>query len=297
MQLQEFVISPDIFEKIGRAFNVDSDEDIDLRSYRENLDLKKIVFENSGDEGSTILKSINELMDKYGDFGKKKMESVLRSFLKPGRYEFKTIAGYRNYSSNNIVNTILNLGLQTDSKIINAEDKTPIVLSMKYKELAELEFLDFHESIRPESNSRLLCREKSLRFIKGERIQFEEFFAPYIAGTETLTVNDRYLRLRNKGLLNLMKLLRLIRALKRIEIRTITKDDLDKFKPDTTCDEVSKMIREIHREAVVSFSGKADHERFLETENCRITIDPGFDFVNGNYIAEKNNVAIHFALK
>ena len=108
MQLQEIVISPDIFEKIGRAFNIDADEDIDLKSYRENLDLKKIVFENSDDGGSSILNSIKELMEKHGDFGRKKIDSVLRSFLKPGRHEFRKIEQPRKYCPNLSCLTLMN---------------------------------------------------------------------------------------------------------------------------------------------------------------------------------------------
>jgi hypothetical protein len=297
MQLQEIVISPDIFEKIGRAFNIDSEEDIDLKSYRENLDLKKIVFENSDDGGSSILNSIRELMEKHGDFGKKKIDSVLRSFLKPGRHEFRTIEQPRKYCTNEITNTILNLGLQTESRIINTQDKTPSALSLKHTELSELELLDIDESIHPGFNSRVLCREKTLKFKRGETINYERYFVPYISHAETLTINDRYLRIRNGGFMNLKRLLKLMINLKKIEIRTITGNDLDKFKPDITCDEVQNEIRNIHMNAVIKIIGKAAHERFLETEHCRITIDPGFDFVNEQYVAGKNDVTIHFKLK
>lgn len=297
MQLQEIVISPDIFEKIGRAFNIDADEEIDLKSYRENLALKKIVFENSDDSGSSILNSIKELMKEHGDFGRKKIDSVLRSFLTPGRHEFRTIGQPRKYCTNKITNTILNLALQTESRIINTEDKTPSALSMKHAELSELELLDFDESIHPGFNSRVLCKEKTLKFRRGETLIFEKYFAPYISHAETVTVNDRYLRIRNGGFMNLKRLLKLMINLKKIEIRTITADNLDKFRPDITCDEVKKEIRKIHKNAVINIIGKAAHERFLETEHCRITIDPGFDFVNEKYVASKNDVTIHFKLK
>jgi hypothetical protein len=60
---------------------------------------------------------------------------------------------------------------------------------------------------------------------------------------------------------------------------------------------VKKEISKNHKNAVVKIIGKAAHERFLETEHCRITIDPGFDFVNEQYVALKNDVTIHFKLK
>lgn len=297
MHLQEIVISPDIFEKIGRAFTPDSDEDIDLKSYRENLEMKKVVFENSGSGDSEIFDAIQELLDKYGDFGKKKIESVLRSIQKPGKHEFRELKSPRKYCSDKITNSILNLGLQTESKIINTENKTPVVLSTTHSELTELEFLDFHESIRPICNSRILCREKSLKFKKGETISYEKYFVPYISHAETLTINDRYLRIRKGGFLNLMRLLKLMNGLKKIEIHTLTRDDLDKFKPDITCIDLQSEIKKIHGNADIRIKGGAAHERSLETEHCRITIDPGFDFVNDRYVAEKNDVSIHFKLK
>ena len=296
MYLQEIVISPDIFEKIGRAFEPDSNEDIDLKSYKENLALKKIVFEKGTDEGSLILNAIEEMMENFNDFGKHKMNSVLKSFLLSNRVEFKTIDKAENYTENEIVNTLLNLGLITESKIINAENKTPKKLSQKHSSLTELEVLDFHELIKPGFNSRVLCKEKTLSFKKGERIDFQRYISPYISGAEELTFNDRYLRLRKGGFLNLMRLIKTIRNPKSFEIRTIQRDDLDKFKPDISCAEVENEIRNIHGEAVIRF-GKAVHERFIETEHCKIIIDPGFDFVNENYFAERNDVSIHFKIK
>lgn len=296
MYLQEIVISPDIFEKIGRAFEPNSNEDIDLKSYKENLALKKIIFEKGTDESSLILNAIEEMMEKFNDFGKQKMNSVLKSFLLSNRVEFRTIDKAENFTKNKIVNTLLNLGLITESKIINAEDKTTKALSLKHSSLTELEILDFHELIKPGCNSRVLCKEKTLSFKRGERIDFEKFFSPYINGAEKLIINDRYLRLRKGGFMNLMRLLKTIRKLKTIEIRTIQRDDLDKFKPDINCAEIEKEIRNIHGETVFRF-GNAVHERFIESELCKIIIDPGFDFVNESYIAERNDVSIHFKIK
>ena len=136
-----------------------------------------------------------------------------------------------------------------------------------------------------------------MKFKRGETISYEKYFVPYISHAETLTINDRYLRIRNGGFLNLKRLLKLMINLKKIEIRTITADHLDKFKPDVKCVEMQKEIRKIHKNAVINIIGKAAHERFLETEHCRITIDPGFDFVNEKYVASKNDVIIHFELK
>ncbi|MBK7159495.1 MAG: hypothetical protein IPH77_13385 [Ignavibacteria bacterium] len=62
MYLQEIVISPDIFEKISRAFSENFDEDIDLKSYKENLYLKKILFDDVANGESIIFKEIKNII-------------------------------------------------------------------------------------------------------------------------------------------------------------------------------------------------------------------------------------------
>jgi hypothetical protein len=56
---QEIVICPDIFEKIIESYSVDSDSDIDLKTYKENLKLKKLVLD-SGDK-AYLFNSINSV--------------------------------------------------------------------------------------------------------------------------------------------------------------------------------------------------------------------------------------------
>ena len=70
------------------------------------------------------------------------------------------------------------------------------------------------------------------------------------------------------------------------------KDTSEKYKPDLTTEEVEKEILILKNSIKVNFISTGDHARSLETDNYKITFDPGFDFVNREYIAEKHNVII-----
>ncbi len=294
MYLQEIVISPDIFEKIGRAYSPDSDEDLDFMSYKKNLAMKKIVFEKGADEGSLLWNAIEEMMDKFNDLGKQKMNSVLKPFLVANRVEYKTIDKAENFSKNKIVNTILNLALITESKIINAEDKSPKALSLKHSALSELEILNIDEFIDPPSLSRLCSLNRTIEIEQGEEFRFEKVLKGYLSDCTELEVNDKYLRSEN-GTNNLIKLLSLCSDLRRVKIYTILRNGNPKDNFFFTSGEFESHLKMRFPGTSVILqkaNSKIGKDRYISDGNFKITFSPGLDFVNKDYLAEKNPILI-----
>lgn len=53
-------------------------------------------------------------------------------------------------------------------------------------------------------------------------------------------------------------------------------------------------IKKIHSNMEVDILPTGDHKRILQTEDFQISIDPGFDFVDKEYVARKHNVTLGF---
>ena len=297
MYLQEIVINPDIFEKISRAFSPGSDEDIDLKSYKENLKSKSILFDKIDDDSSLIYDKIIEILSKSSDSGKDRIDIILKSFLKSDKIRYLSISKSKKYCRDNLLNQILNLSLSSESRIINSEDKSALLFKFKHEELNYIEMLNFEEFIRPKSNSRIFSLEKDINISRGEKFSFEEYFKPYLNSVKNIKITDRYLRKREGGYLNLIRLLKVCDSLVNLEIQTILNDDSVKYKPDIKIEEIESEIKKLNPNIAVSFKSTGDHKRSLETEDFVITIDPGFDFVNRQYIAANHNVTITFKYK
>lgn len=297
MYLQEIVINPDIFEKISRAFSPGSDEDIDLKSYKENLKSKSILFDKNEDGTSLIDFRIKEILSESSDFGKDRIDIILKSFLKSDKIRYLSVSKSKKYCRDNLLNQILNLSLSSESRIINSEDKSALLFKFKHEELNYIEMLNFEEFIRPKSNSRIFSLEKDINISRGEKFSFEEYFKPYLNSVKNIKITDRYLRKREGGYLNLIRLLKVCDSLVNLEIQTILNDDSVKYKPDIKIEEIESEIKKLNPNIAVSFKSTGDHKRSLETEDFVITIDPGFDFVNRQYIAANHNVTITFKYK
>ncbi|MBK6771342.1 MAG: DUF3696 domain-containing protein [Ignavibacteria bacterium] len=184
MYLQEIVISPDIFEKISRAFSENYDEDIDLKSYKENLNLKKILFDDVANGESIIFKEIKNIISNSTGFGRQKIDSVLKIFLKEGRCEYREIRNSKKYCKDDVLNKVINLCVLSESNIVNSENKSLNLLKIKNQDLEEIEVLNFEELIKPEFNSRNYCNSKQLKIERGNKFNFEEYFKPYLCETK-----------------------------------------------------------------------------------------------------------------
>lgn len=214
MYLQEIVVSPDIFAKIVRAFSPEHEEDVDMESYKKNLDLKKIIFDNDQNNDSYIFNELKKAIDGGSDLAKHKIDSILKKFtLVKGNLEFRNVPVNKTFPTTELNNRILNLSLLTDSKIINSEDKNISLLRLKNDKLAEIEVLNFSEFIDPPYVSKIYSSRKTIRINRRETFRFEEYFRPYLIDTTFLSITDRYIR-DSIALANLIKLMRLCKNLK-----------------------------------------------------------------------------------
>jgi len=300
MYLQEVVISPDIFEKVHKAFAKDSDEFLDMKSYLQNLRLKKVIFENEPLDDSVIMNEYSRIRDKSDDEQRRGIKAILDTILVSERFSVKQIDSNSAFCKDKIWNTLLCLSLLSESKIINAENKNHKALALTHKELSDIEILNFEEFIKPPNQSRLFCLEKELQFEKNSTIRFEELFSPYLADAKKLVISDRYFRKRNGGYPNFLKIIRLINSLESIEIKTYDDNKLAslekaKYKSSDYVlnAELESEMKKVHPNLKVSYSN-SEHARYIETDQFRIDIDPGFDFVNQRYVADYNNVIFRF---
>jgi hypothetical protein len=300
MYLQEVVISPDIFEKVHNASAKDSDEFLDMRSYLQNLKLKKIIFESEPLGESLISNEYFRFRDNSDDEQKRCIKAMLDTILVSERISVKKVDGNSAYCKDKIWNTLLCLSLLSESKIINAENKNHKELARTHKELSDIEILNFEEFIKPPNQSRLFCLEKEMEFKKNSTIRFEKLFRPYLADAKKLVISDRYFRKRNGGYPNFLKIVRLVHSLESIEIKTYDDKKLAslekaKYKPSDYVlnNELESEMKKVHPNLKVSYSN-SEHARYIETDQFRIDIDPGFDFVNQRYLADYNNVIFRF---
>ena len=300
MYLQEVVISPDIFEKVHKAFAKDSDEFLDMKSYLKNLKLKKIIFENEPLGESVISTEYFRFIDNSDDEQKRGIKAMLDIILVSDRCSVKQVDSNSTYCKDKIWNTLLCLSLLSESKIINAENKNHKALALKHKELSDVEILNFEEFIKPPNRSRLFSLEKEMQFEKSSLIRFEELFRPYLSDAKKLVISDRYFRKRNGGYPNFLKIVALINSLESIEIRTyddkkLASIDKAKYKSADYVSnaELESEVKKIHPDLKINY-GNSEHARYIETDQFRIDIDPGLDFVNQKYVADYNNVILRF---
>ncbi len=291
------MISPDIFEKISRAFSENYDEDIDLKSYKENLNLKKILFDEDSNKESIIYNEIKSIISGSTDFGKQKIDSVLKIFLKEGRCEYREIMNSKKYCKDDVLNKVINLCVLSESNIVNSENKSLNLLKIKNQDLENIEVLNFEEMIKPTLNSRNYCNSKKLKINRETIFKFEKYFKPYLCETKKIVITDKYLRKRNSGHMNLIRLLNLCSKLEYIKINTFLRDTSEKYKPDITISEMENEIKGIKNNIEINFKTTGSHLRSLETDDFLITLDPGFDFVNKEYLTERHDAVIDFNRK
>ena len=97
--------------------------------------------------------------------------------------------------------------------------------------------------------------------------------------------------------MNIIRLLKICSKLESIKIDTILKDSSEKYKPDITISEMENEIKGIKNNIEINFKPTGSHMRSLETDNFLITLDPGFDFVNKEYLTERHDAVIDFNRK
>jgi len=137
----------------------------------------------------------------------------------------------------------------------------------------------------PSDKSALFCIQRKITIKRYDPLYFENIFEPYLIETKHIKINDRYLA-KEISFLNLERILHLCKKLQSIEISTyfneseISKIDFEK-----------RIVRSFSITPI--FNNYAEHLRTIRTDNFEISIDPGLDFVDKDYIATFNKVVIH----
>lgn len=108
MHYQDIVISPDVFEKIR-----DDILSIDFRSYKENLELKKLITSKEIEE------RIKHVYLSAGGDGKKAIDYILRIFEKSDKFKTVDENSFDKMENDKLTNSLLNLAFSSESKIVN----------------------------------------------------------------------------------------------------------------------------------------------------------------------------------
>lgn len=290
MYYQEIIISPDIFNKISNYFSESTDYNLDLKSYYSNLKNKTLVVDLDENDFSIFKNEINEIYKKSSKVGKDKINLIIKEFTKSNRILDIKSEKFQNICDKKIVNCVLNLGLLSKSKIINSEDENIKDKVKQNEDLRILELIDLNEFIKPPNKSNLFSIERQIEIKRGDSFKFESILYPYINSTLNISITDRYLRKRNGGFLNLVRLLKCCNNLKKITINTILYDSKD-LKFDISTGDLRKYIKKEFGILPVIKNTK-EHQRTIVTDYYLITFEPGLDFVNEDYIALRHNIDI-----
>ena len=296
MYFQDIIISPDIIECIKNFF-LGNGELINFKDYIDNLKNKKLILDKNKDNESIIEQSYFNLKESSIKVVKDMIDLILKPLLLSGRIDYKILENAKVYQQDSIQNVLLNLAINTESKIINTESKTLKLITNNNKELTDIEILDIDNFINPTTHSIVFANNKVIRIERGAKFLFEKYFIPYLCDAENININDRYLRKRNGGFLNLLKILKLCKSSTNIEIYTILRDGNPKDGFDMTKNQFENEINKISNCKISLKPTNSDvgKMRYIKTENYNIDIEPGFDFVDSDYVALNNPVVINIS--
>lgn len=285
MVYQDIVISPDILRLIDNSFR-SIENDIDIKSYKNNLTLKKIILDKEG----YLDLEYRDIINNATDMGKQQIDAILKSFLN-GRIEYKTLS-CDSYSTNKTNNILFSLAINSSDRIINSSNGAIIYEKINNNNLKNIEILNIEEIIKPPSESNCYSLERTINIKRGDKFVFDKIFKYYISESETVKITDKFIRKRKELIENTIKILKCCKMLKKIIIFTNIREDKDYI----TVAELEKYISEtIGINPIIKPTGK--HRRTVETDKYRIAIDPGLDFVNEYYVAKQNDVEINITLK
>lgn len=288
--MQDIVISPDVFKKLAKYYSDPDEDDIDLKSYKENLELKKLVLDNNtSKERSEILEQIKNIIKNSSDFSRKKIETILNQFLLSDRIGYQNNLKWEKFVSNKDHNLLINVGRKIDSGIIHSCDKelentVNLLANFNHKELRKVEVVDINKFINPPRNSKLLCTRRVISYNIGEEFQFEEILRPYICSTKKMEIFDEYIRKKERGLFNLKRILKLCDSLEQLKIYTWLGDKpgLD-ISAEELKDELEKEFNKVEVKLYRWPKGKGTRE--IITDDFLIEVEHEIYFVDKDYKA------------
>lgn len=259
MYRQEIACDGSVFRKI--QFYFEEQETWDSKSYEKNLEMKNLIIW-SGHK--------NIFKDSIQCKGFSKLFKNL--ITQEGRLTFKEIE-----SSSNMDVAVARL---TSSKILHSEKE-----SLKEMLNKEIEVVNISQFNTPSDKSALFCFERKIKVKRYDPFYFEKIFEPYLAETKHIKINDRYLS-KEISVYNLERILHLCKKLQSIEISTyFNESEISKI------DFENRIVKSFS--ITPTFNKYTEHIRTIKSDNFEISIDPGLDFVNKDYIAQFNKVVIH----
>lgn len=289
MYKQEIVVDPYIFEKIEK------DIYFDFKNYYENLKNKKIVIDIS--KGKSYLNDLYLFITGRAKYeSKKRMEEIIKYFYEYGNFNQADKKDFSALNEDNHINILFNLALKTEYKIINSENKK-LENEKNLKRYTEgIEIVNTDTFIKPGSRSRVFALNRVIKVNTTESFKFEEIFKPYVVDSKKLVFNDLYIRNRSRGMVNLLKIIKIVKKPESIEIRTIMRENNTKDNFDVTCEELKEEVYKAVKIEPVILEAKTKN-RTLETDDFEFSIQPGFDFVTDNYEVRKNPIMITITQK
>lgn len=186
--------------------------------------------------------------------------------------------------------------LLTESKIVNSEDKSPLLIRDKHKEPEELEILDLNDFNDPPSMSKQFCNNRKILIHRGEIFKFQNVLSSYfIDAKKKLLYRSKYLR-REDSFHNLVELLKLCRELEELKIFTISRDNAlnDNFELKFTAfkERLNSEFDFLGDNLKIPQDCKIKHERILITDRFILEFGPGFNFIDDKSKAKKDNIII-----
>lgn len=279
IEYQNIIIAPDVFKFIKESYSDPRLEDLDLKSYRNNLKLKCLILDKDKKD-SALLSSLKEAYRDSSDFTKIKLESLIEEFLQSQRVKFKSIKECENIVENSNHNYLFNLANISNTKIINSQFD---LLLYKLK-IDNFELLNIDEIINPPAHSEIFSLNRDIELKKGEKFNIYEILSFYWINTKSLIIEDDYLRklddLGNHKEGQFPKLVRLIKTCKNLEsliIRTPFKDSKQSSKLYLDKNDfISEIVKQTNIIPIIEEAKVG--ERHYYTDYFKIHLGKGLDF-------------------
>lgn len=281
IEYQNILISPDVFNYIRNSYSDPDGEDIDLRSYKQNLQLKCLVLDTRTDDDGVYSK-IKKIIQDSTDLAKNKLQVILDEFLESKRVRFENPVTEKIFADNTEHNYLFNLALTSETKIINSQ----LDILLYKNRISEFEIYNIEDVINPPQNSSIFSISRDIERHKGEELNIFEVLRYYWINTTSLIIEDDYLRKLDNPYYNsdgqFSKLIELIKACKNLShliIRTSFSDIRQSSEEYLSRTDFEREIIEqtgIHPQIEDIKVG----ERHYYTDYFKIHLGKGLDFFN-----------------
>ncbi|MBK7380320.1 MAG: hypothetical protein IPJ03_15255 [Ignavibacteriales bacterium] len=290
---QEIVICPDVFKKI-REFYIEQNDSIDIKTYKENLKLKKIVLDSG--KTSYLFDAIKCEIEKADYQGKNSCKLILEEFTKSNRIKFDEIKNEGKITTDKVVNRAINLSLRTESKILHSENNQLKCYQYNY---SGFEVINTNEMVKPPVESCLLNFSRDLELKDGQVIDIFHLLRYYFKDTIKLVIEDKYLRGRKNQFNNLKKLLSECNNLKILEIYSNLEDRNEANEKNNYTEQefLSQLNKMTKAEINLQQANRKMHDRIYTGDRFKIKFSSGLDFIDHRNVVYKDEVTINIRPK